>query len=107
MTRTPPRPSGGIVIQEPQIQVGVSVASSSQAAQAWQPKFQLDGKPFLACACVRVWDKSEGGRVAQSLAHGLLLLEDVHAFEKGTEESIGRRLQWHTIVVILHLLILY
>ena len=37
--RTPPQPSRGIVIQEPQTQVGVSVASSSQAAQAWQPKF--------------------------------------------------------------------
>ena len=44
---------------------------------------------------------------ACSLAHGLLLPEDVHAFEEGTEESMGRRLQWHTIVVIFHLLISY
>jgi len=66
------------------------MASSSQAAQAWQPKFQLDSKPLLASACVRVWDKGEGGRFAQSLAYGLLLPEDMHAFEEGTEESMGR-----------------
>lgn len=33
--------------------------------------------------------------------HGLLLLEDMHAFTEGTDESLGRRLQWHTIEVIL------
>ena len=44
---------------------------------------------------------------ACSLAHGLLLPEDVHAFEEGTKESMGRMLQWHTIVVIFHLLISY
>ena len=44
---------------------------------------------------------------AYSLAHGILLPEDVHAFEEGTEESMGRRLQWHIIVVIFHLLISY
>ena len=83
------------------------MASSSQAVQAWQPKFQLDGKPLPASAYVWVWDKGEGGRVAQSLAYDLLLLEDVRAFEEGMEESMGRRLQWHTIAVILHLLIPY
>ena len=39
--------------------------------------------------------------------HDLLLPEDVHTFEEGTEESMGRRLQWHTIEVIFHLLISY
>ena len=70
----------------------MGVASSSQATQAWQPKFQLDGKPLPASASVRVWEKGEGGRIAQSLAHDLLLPEDVHAFEEGKKESIGRRL---------------
>ena len=36
------------------------LASSSRAALAWQPTFQLDGKPFLASASVRVWEKCEG-----------------------------------------------
>ena len=83
------------------------MASSSRAAQAWQPTFQLDGKPLPANASVQVWEKGEGGRVVQSLVHDLLLPEDVHAFEEGTEESMGRRLQWHTIAVIFHLLISY
>ena len=81
------------------------MASSSQVAQAWQPKFYLDSKPLLASASVRVWEKGERGRIAQILVHGLLLPEDVHAFKEGTEESMGRRLQWHTIAVIFHLLI--
>ena len=34
--------------------------------------------------------KGEGGRVAQSLVHGLLLPKDVHAFEDRTDESLGR-----------------
>ena len=48
---------------------------------------------------VRVWEKGEGGHIAQSLVHGLLLPEDVSAFADGTEESMGRRLQWHTIAI--------
>ena len=55
--------------------------------------------PLPANASVRVWEKGKGGRIAQSLAHGLLLPEDVSAFVDGTEESMGRRLQWHTIAV--------
>ena len=46
-----------------------------------------------------MWEKGEGGRIAQTLATGLLLPYDVHAFEEGTEESVGRRLQWHTIAI--------
>ena len=83
------------------------MASSSRASQAWQPIFQLDGKLLPASASVRIWEKGEGGRVAQSLVHGLLLPEDMHTFEEGTEESMGRRLQWHTIAVIFCLLIFY
>jgi len=37
--------------------------------------------------------------VAQNLAHGLLLPADVSAFVDATDESMGRRLQWHTIAV--------
>ena len=48
-----------------------------------------------------MWEKGEGGRTAQTLAEGLLLLEDVHAFEEGSEESVGRRLEWHAIAVII------
>ena len=62
----------------------------------------LDGKPLPSTVCVRVWEKGEGGRVVQSLVHGLLLPEDVHTFEDGTNESLGRRLQWHTVAVILN-----
>ena len=47
-------------------------------------------------------EKGEGGRVAQSLVHGLILPEDVSAFADGTDESIGRRLQWHPIAVTFH-----
>ena len=99
--QTPPQPTGGIIIREPQTQVGTGVTSSSQVAPAWKPKFLLDGKPLPSTACVRMWEKGEGGRIAQTLAEGLLLLEDVHSFEEGSEESVGRRLEWHAIAIIL------
>lgn len=53
-----------------------------------------------ASSHARVWEKGEGGCVAESLVHVLFLPEDVHAFEDGIDESLGWRLQWHTIVVI-------
>ena len=37
--------------------------------------------------------------MVQSLVSGLLLLKDVQFFLDGSEDSIVRRLQWHTIVV--------
>ena len=48
-----------------------------------------------------MWEKGEGGRIVQTLAEGLLLPEDVHAFEEGSEEFVGRRLEWHAIAVII------
>ena len=48
-----------------------------------------------------MWEKGEGGRVAQSLAEGLLPPDDVHVFEEGSEEFVGHRLEWHAIAVIL------
>ncbi|KAK9987703.1 hypothetical protein SO802_027942 [Lithocarpus litseifolius] len=78
-------------------QTGLQVASSSRAAPAWCPSFILNGKPLPSTTSVRVWDKGEGGRVAQSLARDLLLPEDVHVFYDGTDKSLARRLQWHTI----------
>ena len=60
----------------------------------------MDGKLLLTNASVWVWEKGEGGYVAQSLVHGLLLLEDVHAFKEGIKESMVKRLQWHTIAII-------
>ena len=62
----------------------------------------LDGKPLPSSACVRVWEKGERGRVAQCLVRGLLLPKDVHTFEDGTDKSLGRRLQWHIVAVILN-----
>ena len=67
----------------------------------------LNSKPLPSTASVRVWEKGEGGHVAQSLVHGLLLPEDVHTFEDRTDESLGRWLQWHTIVVTPWSLVLY
>ena len=99
--QTPPRPSGGIVIHEPPTEAGTGGASSSQVAPAWKPKFLLDGKPLPSTACVRMREKGEGGRIAQTLAEALLLPENVYAFEEGSEESVGRRLEWHAIAVIL------
>ena len=75
------------------------MASSSRLVPAWQPNFELDGMPLLTDASVWVWEKGEGGHIAQSLAPGLLLPEDVSAFTDRTDESMGRRLQWHTIAV--------
>ena len=37
--------------------------------------------------------------VALLRAQGLILPEDVNAFAEGIKESMGRRLQWHTIAV--------
>ena len=88
-TRTPPRPFGGITIQEP-IPVTLNVASSSQTSPAWQPSFMLDDKPLPSSMCVWVWEKGEGGRIAQCLARGLLLPDDVQTFEDGINESLGR-----------------
>ena len=97
--QTPLQPSRDITIRGPPAQVGTNVASSSRPAQLWQPTYELDGTLLPASASVRAWEKGEGGRVAQSLVHGLLLPEDVSAFADGTDGSMGRRLQWHTIAV--------
>ena len=99
--RTPPRQSRGITIREP-TPATQNVASSSQTSPAWQPSFMLDGKPPTSSACVRVWEKGEGGRIAQCLARGLLLPNDVRTFKDGINESLGRLLQWHTVAVILN-----
>ena len=60
---------GGITIWEPTSRAALNVASTSQAAPVWQPSFMLDGKPLPSTASVWVWEKGEGGRVAQSLVH--------------------------------------
>ena len=44
--------------------------------------------------------EGRGRPYCPTLAEGLLLPEDVHAFEEGSEESVGRRLEWHAIAVI-------
>ena len=99
--QSPLQPSRGVTIRirEPPAQVGTNVASSSRPAPLWHPTYKLDGMPLPANASIRGWEKGEGGRVAQSLAHGLFLPTDVSAFADATDESMGRRLQWHTIAV--------
>ena len=92
MIQTPPRLTEGIVILEPQNQVGPGIASSSLATPAWKPKFLLDDKPLPSTACVWMWEKGEGGHIAHTLATSLFLLDDVHAFEEGMKESVGSRL---------------
>ena len=37
-----------------------------------------------------MWEKGEGGRIAQTLAEGLLLPEDVYTFEEGSEGAPAR-----------------
>ncbi|KAK9990368.1 hypothetical protein SO802_025353 [Lithocarpus litseifolius] len=113
-SKMPPRPSGGIVIWEPtggsqHVVHGVpGQASSSRQPATWQPTFMLGSEPLPATASLRLWAQGEGGRVAHSLASGLMLLEDVHFFRDGTEDSIAKRLQWHTVAVnILTYVFLY
>ncbi|KAK9990268.1 hypothetical protein SO802_025253 [Lithocarpus litseifolius] len=108
-SRTPPCPSSGIVIQEsvsgsqPVARGGTGPASSSHHPASWQSTFILGSEPLPATASLRLWAQGEGGRVAQSLASGLMLPEDVHFFKDSAEDSIVRWLQWHTIA-IMHLL---
>ena len=45
------------------------------------------------------WAQGEGGQVAQSLTHSLLLLEDVRFYAKAVDESLTIRLQWHVIAI--------
>ena len=55
----------------------------------WKPKCLLDDKPLPSTAYVRMWEKGEGGCIAQTLATGLLLPDNVHTFEEGTEVFVG------------------
>ena len=48
-----------------------------------------------------MWEKGEGGCITQTLAVGILLPDDVHAFEERSEESMGLQLEWHTIAITL------
>ena len=106
--KTPPRVSGKIMIREsdsdswPTAQVETNMASSSQPEVGWQATFKLGDKPLPVSTNVRTWAQGKGGRVAQSLVQGLLLLEDVQFFSDGTEELLARQLQWHTIVVTFY-----
>ena len=88
----PIRPPAGIVIREPVAQTGIDLASTSRAPAAWRPSLKLGGEPLPSTASARMWDKGHGGSVAQSLARGILLPEDLHAFTESTDESLGRRL---------------
>ena len=78
------------------------MASTSRFEAGWQATFKLGNKPLLVFANVRTWAQGERGWVAQSLVQGLLLPEDVQFFLDGTDGSLARRLQWHTIVVTFY-----
>ena len=84
--KTPPQPLGRITIQElvsgpqPVARGSAEVASSSWAMPNWQPTFTFSGEPLPASASVRTWAQGDGGRVAQSLVHSLLLPEDIWFF---------------------------
>ncbi|XP_075670269.1 uncharacterized protein LOC142640050 [Castanea sativa] len=103
LLKTPPCARGGsrtletLAATPPAAQVGMNVAFSSQPKVGWQPAFLLGDQPLPATASVWMWDKGEGGKVAQSLVKGLMLPEDVHYFSEGDGETLVRRLQWHTI----------
>ena len=75
-------------------QAGVNVAFSSQLVVPWQPTFKFGAGPLPATASAIVWDKGEGGRVEQSLVHGLLLPEDVCFFFEGDDDSYSGILWW-------------
>ena len=97
-SKTPPRSFSGITIPElvveslSTIQAGGNVASFSQPVVPWQPTFKLRKGPLPTMTNAIVWDKGQGGRVAQSLVHDLLLLKDVRFFSEGDEDSLVRRL---------------
>ena len=44
--------------------------------------------------------EGRGRPYCPNAGEGLLLPEDVHAFEEGSEKSVARRLEWHAIAVI-------
>ena len=71
-------PGGNV---QPTAQVGSHVASSSRPEVGWQTTFRLANEPLPMIASVRTWAQGEGGKVAQSLVQGLLLLEDMHFFQ--------------------------
>jgi len=66
----------------------------------WQPTFKLGDGPLPTSANIKAWAQGQEGKVAKSLVHGLLLLEDIHFFSDGTEDSLAWQLQWHTVAVI-------
>ena len=109
-SKTPPWASGNIVIREPTgvsqslAQVKKNVTSSSRPEVGWQPSFKLYDKPLPATTNVRTWSQGQGGWVAESLVHSLLLLEDISCFLEAIEESMTRRLQWHIIKIALYFL---
>ena len=102
--KTPPQ--GGITIRElkgdpqPPAKGRKDLASSSQSMDIWQPTFKFGEGLLPASASIKAWAQGQGGRVAESLVHDLLLLEDIHFFSDGIEDSLVWRLQWHTVAVI-------
>ena len=70
-------PMGG---PRPSAKIDMDMASSSRPEAIWQPTFKFGDRPLPASASIKAWAQGQGGRVAQSLVHGLLLPEDVPFF---------------------------
>lgn len=84
---------GGITIQEltgdarPTAQAGSNVVPFSRLKVGWQTTFKLGNELLPITASVRTRAQGEGGRIARSLAQGLLLPEDVQFFMGRTDRS--------------------
>ena len=70
----------------PTAKVGTDVASSSRLKAISEPTFKFGDEPLPAFASLKAWAQGQGGRVSQSLVHGLLLPEDVQFFSDGSED---------------------
>ena len=83
------------------------MASSSRPEAIWQPTFKFNDGPLPTSTNLKAWAQGQGERVAQSLVHDLLLLEDVQFFSDKIEELLARRLQWHIITVVFYLTVTF
>ena len=93
-----PRPRGELLFKNRGVVLSLlprgskDVASLSRPENVWQPSFKFGDGLLPSTESIKTWDKGHRGRMAQSLVHGLLLLEDVQFFTEGDEDSLVRRL---------------
>lgn len=75
--------------------------SSTPPTSGYNHSFTLGERPLPTTLFILTWRKGEGGWVVNNLRKALLLLEDVHFWEKITNEDIVLNLKWQSIVVSL------